>query len=507
MGLFDWLKKKDGKRIQSPLFPSAIVRPLTQAAQTGRLENSWEVFPTTPDAQIYQEWRAIVTRSRRASEDYDHFRKFIQLVRDNVAGPKGFNLNAQIRDLDGTVDSLASQAIEQKYAEFSRRGNFDVTGTLSRTDAERMAMTTWGTDGEVIIVVKRGAQYPHGVAFQFIDPVRLDPIHYQKLTNGNFIRHGIEFNEDGRPIAYHFRTYDEMQVGYITSYMGQSYVRVEARDVIHWFVPEKIGQKRGLPPGRTALWRMRMLSGFEDAAITNARIGASKMGFFKDPDANDEEGENLPMDMDPGTFENIGNREFVNWTPQFPEATIDPFIKAMVRSVGAGLNVSYHNLANDLTSVNFSSIRQGALDEREVWKGLQESFCQGIVVPMFEAWLEMALLQQIIVVPSKTGPKPLKFDRLEKYKAVEFTGRRWAWIDPAAEQSANEKAVAQGFKSRSEVIRECSTRDPEDVWDEIERENSELQKRGIKPLIPAGSVPPDAGGTAPTSKTAQDQTS
>lgn len=504
MGLFDFLRSKPApvqKRSSVLGGIAPIIRPLTQAAGTGRLESSWETFPTTPDAQIYQEWRAIVTRSRKAAEEYDHFRKFQQLCRDNIAGPQGFNLNAQIRDPIGTMDTLASQAIETAYAQFSRRGNFDVTGMLSRSDAERLAIATWSTDGEVIVVVKRGPQYPHGVAFQFIDPVRLDPIHYKKMSNGNYVRHGIEFTDEGRPVAYHFKNYEEMQVGYLTSYQGQQYTRVDAQDVIHWFIPEKVGQKRGLPPGRTALWRMRMLSGFEDAAITNARIGAAKMGFFKDPDAADD-GEDLQIDAEPGVFENIGAREFVDWSPQFPETSIEPFIKAMVRSLGAGLNVSYHNLANDLTSVNFSSIRQGALDEREVWKGLQNSFCEGVVLPMFEAWLEVALLRQIITI----NGKPLKFERIDKYRAVEFTGRRWSWIDPAAEQAANEKAVAQGFKSRSEVIRETSTRDPEDVWDEIERENKELEKRKIVPLIPSGSVPPmdPQGAPAPKDKPAQD---
>jgi hypothetical protein len=58
--------------------------------------------------------------------------------------------------------------------------------------------------------------------------------------------------------------------------------------------------------------------------------------------------------------------------------------------------------------------------------------------------------------------------------------------------AANEKAISQKLKSRSEIIRETSNRDPEDVWSEIEREEVELKKRGIVPLIPAGSAAPDS---------------
>lgn len=431
----------------------------------------------------------IVARSRKGAEDYDHYKKFIQLIRDNVAGPSGFSLNAQVRDPNGSLDNLACKAIEDTFWEFSKKGNFTVCGTMSRADVERMLVSSWGTDGEVMAVCRYGKKYAHGFALQIIDPVRLHPAHYQKLGNGNVIRHGIEMDDDNRPVAYHFKRMDEAAVGYNN---GPEYQRVDAANVIHWFLPEKVGQKRGLPPGRTALWRLRMLSGFEDAAITNARVAAAKMGFLTNPDGEDlDDDEPLSLDAEPGVFEDIGNREVktVDW--QFPDSAMEPFVRALLRSCAASCNVSYHNFANDLTSVNFSSIRQGALDEREVWKGLQESFIGGFVMIVFEKWLEAALLNQKILVPSATGtPKPLRFDKIDKYKAVSFTGRRWSWIDPAAEQTANEKAVAQGFKSRSEVIRETSTRDPEEVWDEIERENKELAKRGIKPLVPSGSVPP-----------------
>jgi lambda family phage portal protein len=231
---------------------------------------------------------------------------------------------------------------------------------------------------------------------------------------------------------------------------------------------------------------MRMLAGFEDAAVVNARVSASKMGFFRNLDGDSDD--ILEMDAEPGKFEDIGNREFIPYTPQFPDQAFDPFCKAMLRSISSGLGVSYNNLASDLTSVNFSSIRQGALDEREVWKGLQEWLISGFVMPIYEAWLERSLLANKILIAGK----PHKFDRLEKYKQVAFTGRRWAWIDPSAEMAANEKAISQKLKSRSEIIRETSNRDPEDVWSEIEREEIEMKKRNIVPLVPAGAAAPVA---------------
>jgi len=463
-----------------------------QAAGNGRLESSWAATPTSIDAWIYQHLMTLVARSREQAENNDHGKKFVQLVRDNVAGPKGFTLQAQVKDPNGTPDILASNAIEDAFARFSKRGHFDVTGSLSRTDAERLLVANLAIDGEVIVVARYGRELNEfGFAVQFVDPVLLDPTHYQVIGNGNVIRHGIEMNANGKPVAYHFRQMDERQVGYISSASAGTYDRVPAENVRHIFMPEKIGQKRGLPWMRTALWRMRMLSGFEDAAVVNARVGAAKMGFFRDPEGQNDEDDDIPMEGDPGTFEDIGNRELVQWNPQFPDQSIDPFTKSLLRSIASGLNVSYNNLASDLTSVNFSSIRQGALDEREVWKGIQEMLVGQWCDWVFEKWLERALLAQSVTVANK----PLRFDRIEKYRAVSWQPRRWAWIDPSSEVAANEKAIAMKIKSRSEIIRETSSRDPADVWDEISREDKDMAAVGVVPELMAGSP-----GAAPNSK-------
>lgn len=472
------------------------VRHFADAAGHGRLTESWASTPTTVDAYIYQHWNTLVARSRDQTEKSDHARKFLQLCRDNIAGPTGFTLQAHVKDPGGRADTLASDAIEAAWREFGKKGAFEITRAMSRADVERLLVTTVATDGEVLIVKRRGAGLPHGMAVQLVDPVTLDPTHFETLSNGNKIKHGIEFNGDEQPVAYWFRDWDERQVGYVLG-TGRKYQVIPADDVIHIFLPERIGQKRGLPWMRTALLRIRNLAGFEDAAIVNARIGAAKMGFFRDPEADPDDIEDIPMDAEPGTFENIGNREFQQWSPQFPEQSIEAFIRSCLRSVASGLGVSYNNLASDLTSVNFSSIRQGALDEREVWKGLQQFFVSSWCEPLYAAWIEMALLTEKIRVPSRAGGTvALPITRLEKLRQVSFTGRRWSWIDPKAEVDANAVAIGQKLKSRGEVIREMGG-DPDDVWSEIEREQAELASKGIVPDLMPGSP-------APSQQTPQD---
>lgn len=469
---------------------SAIhIRSILAAEKTGRLESTWATTPEEIDSFIYSHWRKIVARARNEARGGDHARKFLQLCRDNIAGPTGFTLQSQITYPDGNPDKDAGDAIIDAYAEWSRRENFSVNGLLSRAAFERLAVTCWARDGEFIAIIRRGPDVgPWGIALQVIDPLRLDPTHCEQLTDGRFIKHGIEFNALGRPLRYHFTKEPPGAQLWQTTYTlaGERDI-IPAADVVHVFFPEFAGQKRGLSPMISALARMRVLQNYEDAALVNADIGARKAGFFKDPEANNDDlpPEDLPMDSEAGVFENIGNREFIPFDPQYPSNEYDPFTKSALRAIACGLNVSYNNLASDLTSVNFSSIRQGALDEREVWKGLQHGFIETLNEPTFRPWLAHSLLAARI----KIGNTPLNPALLAKYQSCIFTGRRWGWIDPASEIAAAEKSIALKIKSRSQVIREYGG-DPWSVWQEIQSEEADMVSLGIDPKITvAGAAP------------------
>ena len=58
------------------------------------------------------------------------------------------------------------------------------------------------------------------------------------------------------------------------------HIRIPAEQVIHIFMPLRAGQTRGEPWLSPVMPAMKQLGGFREAAVINARIGASKMGFF-----------------------------------------------------------------------------------------------------------------------------------------------------------------------------------------------------------------------------------
>jgi lambda family phage portal protein len=451
-----------------------------EAGKQDRLTGSWGVTPLTADEIVRRNQRVLVARSREQAANNDYCRHFLSLTRRNIVGPRGVQLQAQARAADGSLDTDANDAIEHAWREWARAENCDVTARQSLRSLQNSAVTSAARDGEYMFrIVTGGDAGPWGIALQILDPQRCDPdYHEDRMTGGRFIRHSIEFNRFGRPLAYHFTTtrpeddVDAYTVG------GRSFVRVPADQIIHGFVPDMVGQKRGLPWTATALWRLQMLGGFEKAALVNARVSASKGGFFEwqegyGPEVDEDE--EIFMEAEPGQFQELpAGVKFKEWNPQYPSGEFGPFHKAMLRGIASGLDVTYVNLANDLEGVNFSSIRQGTLDEREHWKEMQEWLVESMMHRVFAAWLPRALLAGRI----RANGAPLPANRLDTYREVEWQPRRWDWIDPNADVKAAVTSKNNLLASPGQLIRDRG-RDPDSVWKEIGRDIAAMQAAKI----------------------------
>ncbi|WP_127110392.1 phage portal protein [Pararhodobacter zhoushanensis] len=467
------------------------------AGATDRLSASWTATPVTADTVIRNNQRAVVARSRDQALNNDYGRGFLRTVTQNVVGPVGIRLQAQARDQGGTLDTEANDAIEQAWRDWCRRENADVTGRRSFVAIQKSAAATAARDGEFMVRTIFGAEAgPWGFALQVLDPQRC-PVDYdeERRQDGTFIRHGIRFNRYGRPIAYLFTTTDERDADY--AFGGRSFVTVPASEILHGFVEDMVGQKRGLPWMVTALWRMRMLAGYEQAALVNARVSAAKGGFFKWAEGygpeSEEDDASIEVDVEAGVWQELpAGVEPVPNHPTYPLGELAPFRKEMLRGISVGMGVAYNNLANDLEGVNFSSIRQGALDEREHWKGLQEWLIEMLVEPVFLAWLPRALLAGRIKTAAGGTLKP---ERLEKYRSVLWQARRWSWIDPRADVDAAVTEKDNLMRSFGSYIRDQG-RDPQTVWREIAQDVEQMRAAGIPDqfieaaLTRKGTAPP-----------------
>ena len=228
-------KSADKSAIKPYHVPIRAAMRMLSGAKHDRLSADWVTYPVTAESIIRRHQRILVARSREQTANNDYARAFVRMARQNIVGPKGILLQAQSRDEKGNLDTLANQAIEAAWERWGRRDNCDIAGRQSWRSIQASAVQSAVRDGEFMIrkIFGRDAG-PLGFALQVIDPQRCGPAFDRNdLPDGRFIRAGIEYNQYGRPVAYHFTIVKESEGYYNYTSSGSNYYRIAADVSIH----------------------------------------------------------------------------------------------------------------------------------------------------------------------------------------------------------------------------------------------------------------------------------
>lgn len=453
------------------------------AAKIDRLSQSFRAPVTTGDVELRAALQIMRARSRELERNNDYAKKFLNMCKNNVVGKTGFTLQNKARDPgpNGKLDKMANSIIESEWASWGKKGNCTVDGQVSWIGEQELFIKTVARDGEYLGRKIRGYNNPWKFAIQNLEADLLDESY--NVTYGprqNLIKMGIEYDEWSRPIAYHLRKKHPGDFFPSQYFPTNTYERVPASEIIHCFIPDRSTQGRGVPWMHTAARRLNQVGEYEYAEVVAARIGASKMGFFTKPDTNplgvmgddkDEKG-NFVTDAEPGTFEDLPpGYDFKSFMPDHPTTQFGNFIKASLRGVSSGLNVSYNSLANDLEGVNFSSMRSGAIEERDNWKQLQGWMIDNFIAQIFESWLDMLLLTNRTILP---------YAKYDKFNAASWHGRIFDWVDPVKDIDAEIKMVRAGWKTNAQVVSERMNMELEDVYEQLSEEKALAEKYGLQ---------------------------
>lgn len=453
---------------------NAMMRLFT-AAKSEEFWSSWGKSVTTIDQAIHDDWESLVARSREQYANNGYVKRFVNLCQTNIVGEQGVSVQSTVVDARNVPDVAVQRLIESEWANFSQ----SVTPCgMSRADFESLVIQGCAIDGEVFVrpIVSKSARY--GVQFTLVDPI-LCPVWYHDSDKN--IRHGIEYDKSGKPIAYYFSDAPIKRSIWSTqmAQMGEKLTRVSASQIWHIFLPEWVGQKRGVPWVAGALGQLKNIDGYVEAAILNARVGATKMGFFETTGSGEYVGEedalgNLVMEAEPGSFEVLPEGlKLSTWNPDYPHQQFGEFLTANLKCVAATLGVANHSLTGDMSGVNYSSARIASLDERDMWKMKQAWLIHRLVRPMFEIFITYS----IDMGKLSFNGNPMR-EQPEHYFAANYQGRRWQWVDPQKEVVGAKEAVSMNTKSLSDIIREQG-KDPETVWREIAKERQMLDSLGI----------------------------
>jgi lambda family phage portal protein len=434
-------------RIRAQSFRGAIVNRLTA---------DWIAAHLSADEEVKESLYTLRGRSRELVRNNAWARKYITLVVNNVVGHQGIMLQARITRPNGKQNKELNKTIEKAWRDWGRKGNPTVDGKLSWRDVQRLAMKTVPMDGEFFTRKILGAENPYGFSLQTFDADQLDEGYNVTARSDNEpeIRMGVEVDPLGQPISYHFWTSHPSEIQ-----KRRERQPIPAEEIIHLYDPYRVNQTRGVPWFSSVLSDLNMLRGYQENEFVASRAAAGKMGFFtRDADAagsysGDER--KLRVDVEPGVLDELNT-------------AFGDFITSALRSIASGMGVSFTSLANDLSEVNFSSIRAGLLDERDNWKVTQQWLIEHLCWPVYREWVRMARLKGVL---------DLRIP-LERYYEVEWQPRGWDWVDPLKDVQSAALAIKNRLNSRRNIAG-SQGRDLEDVLDDLQTEQQMIRDRGL----------------------------
>lgn len=455
--------------------PAKQAKRMYAGAQFNRLNSDWAAsIGTSQDSETRASLRVLRNRTRQLVRDNDWAKNAVRAIQNNVVGT-GIGMQAQVkmrRQRGGKVmNQDLNEAIENAWAQWCKKENCDVTGQLCFADIERLLAASTAENGEVLVRLVKGKSFgssPVPLALEVIEADQLMDERNGTHDNGNMIRMGVEKDSWGRPVAYWF--YPQHPGDYLFKQVQLAkYKRVEADEIIHLFKTDRVAQTRGIPWFASALTRMHQVAGFEEAEVVAARASASIMGFIQTPDGElqddgVQDGQRV-SDFSPGKIEALGpGEEFKEFVPNRPGGNYEPFVRAQLRAMAAGLGVSYETLSKDYSQSNYSSSRLALLDDRDNWRALQNWMIEGFHQRVFDAWLDMAVLSGALDLPGyEIDP--------EQYRRVRWMPRGWSWVDPAKEVSAYKEAVRCGFMTQADVLAQTG----KDLGEFMEQRKRELE--------------------------------
>jgi lambda family phage portal protein len=498
--------------------PRLVGRRSFAGAQMGRLALELPGYSKSINSDLDGTLATLRARARNLCANHEYGRRFLSMVSVNLIGAYGPTLQVRATNLPANpraqpvLDRPANGAVETHWARFGK--TCDVSGRATLNQLLRVAVKAVARDGEALFRKVYDKRAPYGLRLQMLEADRLDESLNKLLMNGNMIRMGVEIDTTLRPVAYWLKTWHPGE-----NYNGTSRIdteRVPADQIYHLYVPERAEQVRGYTWMHAVLMRSSMLQGYEEAAVVAARVGASKMGVYTatengdtvpKTDLADEDASTgqLTMSAEPGEFIDLTAHPGVkleSWNPDYPHENFDSFVKACLRGIASGLDVDYCTLANDLEGVNYSSIRAGSIETREMWMTLQEWLIDSFLMPLYQDWLAAALPKGAITFPSGAA---LPAERLQKFTdSATFQGRRWDWVDPLKDAQASQALIDARLSSRRQIAA-AQGRSIEDVIAELAEEEAMMEAVGLDPA-PDKATKPNAQDAADAADlAAQDQ--
>lgn len=434
-----------------------------------RLNLNWNATNASAEQADRSQRDIIRARARDLERNSDISESIVGSFERNVIGT-GINLQAKILKDEDNEDEKLNKNIEELWKEWCKARNCDVTGQQSFNEMQTMAMRRLIIDGGIIFIktYTKDGIVPFSLQAREVDDLDTSRNTLPSLKNkGNRIVGGIELNEYNKPVAYYLKTYSPD--GF---YTGQS-ERVEANRVIFLWKKTRPTQIREISPLAKTMPRIKEVNEFVEAISVKERILACLSVFITKQHPTgigratqiDKQSGYQMKTISPGMIHELQPGESVSAVnPSGQSSNAKDFIMMQQRLAGSGQGLSYETSSRDMSQVNYSSARQGLLEDQRTYSAWQNYIKDNLCDEVYSEFIISAVL---------CGELDIKdfWRNKRKYLRHEWITSGWSWIDPLKEVNANKSAIAEGMDTLANI---CCARGLD--WKEVLKQRAKEQE-------------------------------
>jgi len=412
-------------------------------------------------------------QARHLEQNHDFAFGILTTLVNNVVGPRGISVEFQPKTWAGDIHDEFAAKMNAAFKEWGRRP--ECTRQFSWAKTQRLLCNTWLRDGESLLRhlegsvpgLKHRTDVPYSI--ECFEPDFL-PVDYSDPSKR--IVQGVEKSAWGE--ATGFWLYDEHPGAALSWKMKRR--RHDASAIEHLKFVRRLHQTRGVSIFAAVMNRLNDIKDYEENERVAAKIASAMVGFIQkgspdlyDGDSYDAEGRRM-LDIRAGAiYDDLKPGESVGTIQSNrPSGLLTPFLETMHRMAAAGTMASFSSISKNYNGT-YSAQRQELVEQWGNYEALSLEFCEEIVEPVVRRWVQMAVLGDVLDVPSDVDPDTLLH--------VDFITPVMPWIDPGKEAKSDETLLENLLTSPQQTIRRRG-KNPEDVLQQIaswQRRTSELK--------------------------------
>lgn len=361
-------------------------------------------------------------------------------------------------------------------------------------------------------------------AIELVEDARIDFSFTTTTDEGNRVREGVEFDAEGKVVAYHvYRDDPTDNVPGAQTSNGSWFARgdaerIPATEMDLVLIPKRLRQIRGLPRMMSATLPSRQLGEFKHDTTVQARIATLLGVFFSGDDgtgvgvpggdndqaaAYDAAGNPITKLVSGMVGFLRGNRDMKVVQPSIPGPQFEPFTRSCMRDISRSARTSYADLSGDGSQQNYSSLRA----EHNTLRTFHEQMMMLIWRRHTEPWrrrvINWGIANGYITLDAEMRrdlANPIKAERMFRCH-VDLPPQ--PYVNPQQEAAAYGEDLENGVRSTPGVIRRLGLDPKAVIREEAEHEaarQAEYEKHGLAarklrenrvPTPPADDTPPE----------------